>query len=296
MKILEKLTNDLRGYKRLPLKWPIRDIYSFALMAAVVYQEAEEIQSDYKNNYRILVQDLPECKGQCLVLFNDKKQIQNISIRGTHNLGNAIKDGAYLKTKDPKTGLYMHHGFWESAVETYQAILPGLKKEYLTYLTGHSLGGAVAAILHLFLLEDGFRVKQTITFGQPKFTNIEAIHKYRRIPLLRVINEKDFVPLTPPEIVFSDHHGEYCHIGPEVILFDDVYYSYLDHHLAERKPAQNFWENLLKGEAQLEDHFMAHYLAHLQGKMRKSIHVHYKKRETHRDKKNKSKVQSNFTD
>jgi thioesterase domain-containing protein len=55
-----------------------------------------------------------------------------------------------------------------------------LKPGYKTYVTGHSLGGAVAAILTIYLIEDGVQVERVVTFGQPRFTTTDGIGEFWR--------------------------------------------------------------------------------------------------------------------
>ena len=62
-------------------------------------------------------------------------------------------------------------------------------------MVGHSLGGAVASILAINLDIDGYKVGGVTTFGQPKFTDKVGMEKYKHIPITRVVNEKDVVPL-----------------------------------------------------------------------------------------------------
>ena len=65
----------------------------------------------------------------------------------------------------------MHRGFRTAAEAIYGDVKPRLRPGYTTYLTGHSLGGAVAAILGTYLLDDEVKIGGILTFGQPKFTN-----------------------------------------------------------------------------------------------------------------------------
>mmetsp|Transcript_36294 Transcript_36294/g.58652 ORF Transcript_36294/g.58652 Transcript_36294/m.58652 type:complete len:427 (-) Transcript_36294:87-1367(-) len=73
-------------------------------------------------------------------------------------------------------------------------------KEATWRITGHSLGGAVSALLGAYLVKNGFRkVHQIITFGQPMFTNKKGAEMFNqmRLPLYRVVNEDDLVPTVP---------------------------------------------------------------------------------------------------
>lgn len=250
-------------------------IYEFGIMASDSYKTVQEIVSKYNGKLRVHAKDLKKYQGRYFVLFDDANKNQYISIRGTSNSGNAFEDSKYVKIKDKKTGLYMHKGFWESSTETYNSAIEHLNKEYNTYITGHSLGGAEAAILHLFLHEDGFNVVRTITFGQPKFTNAEGMEKYEDINLLRVVDGMDLVPLVPPTTVVSAVHGRYRHFGPEIVLLDDIYYSFLDKHAGENPAVTSLWKKLIAGETSVKEHFMINYLKRIELKLNKNVMIPY---------------------
>ena len=98
-----------------------------------------------------------------------------------------------------------------------------LQPNYQTRITGHSLGGAVAVILMMFLKEEGYLIEKCITFGQPKVTNRQGVQQCQHLPLLRVINREDTVPLVPPCTALNLLRGGYAHFGPEVQLEPDSY-------------------------------------------------------------------------
>ena len=60
--------------------------------------------------------------------------------------------------EDRKTDIPVHAGFDLAARAIYVDVKPYLKPGYKTYVTGHSLGGAVAAILTIYMIEDGVEV------------------------------------------------------------------------------------------------------------------------------------------
>ncbi|MBP2656004.1 MAG: triacylglycerol lipase [Firmicutes bacterium] len=222
-----------------------------------------------------------ETDGQCILLFDDTNKVQYIVTRGSSNLENWIKDAEYIKTLDDKTGIYMHSGFLESAIEIYDNISSDLNTEYITYLTGHSLGGAITVILHLYLLKDGFTIKQSVTFGQPMITNYAGVCEYRSIPLLRVVNKKDLIPLLPPLTLVSSETGAYRHLGEETILLNSIYYCNLDETSAEEPDVSDYWANLLKGETSIADHYIDDYISTIQAKLTEATEVAYSERENY---------------
>jgi hypothetical protein len=150
-------------------------------------------------------------------------------------------------------------------------MLPHLKPKVKIRLTGHSLGAAISTLLMMYLHNDGFEIEQSINFGQPKVTNKHGVEKYRFLPLTRVVDECDIVPLVPPITLLDSVHGVYAHLGDEIILLGNEYYHYLQEHNAERKSTGSFWRNI--GHESVKDHFIANYISNISGKLDKSTEI-----------------------
>jgi triacylglycerol lipase len=267
----------------LSKKLTAQEILNFANMAKISYSSETDIKKIYGDTYRIVVKDTPKSQGQCVLFFDDTQKVQYIANRGSSNLENFVKDGEYLKTLDDKTGIYIHEGFLASTIETHGYILSELNKEYSTFITGHSLGGAIAVVLHLYLLKDGFNITQSVTFGQPQITNYAGVRKYSSIPLLRIVNKKDLVPLLPPLTLVSIASGAYRHLGEETILLNNGYCCCLDEISAEDPDISDYWANLLKGETRIDDHHIDNYISNLQSKLSGCTEVSYSQREKYLD-------------
>jgi hypothetical protein len=112
------------------------------------------------------------------------------------------------------------------------------------------LGGAIAVILMMFLKEDGYRIEKCITFGQPKITDRKGAEMCHDLPLLRVINHEDIVPLMPPRTVWTQLQGGYHHFGSEIILQHSKGYTYTLPDDLRSYPIGNFWSRLLRAITQ----------------------------------------------
>jgi len=121
---------------------------------------------------------------QYILLQNDKRKVQAIAVRGTANDTNWRVDMDTRAVEDQKAGILMHQGFRDAAMAIYQSVKPRLKPGYTTYLTGHSLGGAVAAILGIYFTDDKIKVAGIYTFGQPKFTDTAGAKAYSKLLIL----------------------------------------------------------------------------------------------------------------
>lgn len=241
----------------------------YAQRAALAYEQDTTIQQQSGRGVRINV-SAPLSSGiKAYVELDDAKRVQWIVVRGTSNLINIRTDVDYNKIVESRLQIPLHKGFAGAALQVYQFAKPLLKTDYETRVTGHSYGGAAGVIVLMLLKEDGFKLGQTMTFGQPKVTNHDGVRKYRTLPLLRFVNDGDPVPLLPPFELFAVlDEGPYQHFGPEVVLEDGPNYRVYPEHQVERQSVLSFWNNLKNLSIQdVPEHFMSTYLTRIQQKL-----------------------------
>jgi hypothetical protein len=158
-----------------------------------------------------------------------------------------------------------------------------MKNGYQTFLVGHSLGGAVAAIVGIYMIEDGYKVDKIYTYGEPRFTTSKGVAQLGFLPLLRVVDENDLIPLVPPGVVNNKQFGPYEQVGPEVILLSGPDYVYLPAHDATELSLGEFWRDL--HVADLKDHKIDNYIRRIEDKITNSRQVAYNSRENYIAKK-----------
>lgn len=246
----------------------------YAKRAAAAYASKSEIIEQFPNT--VLVAST-EADVQYFLERDLEKKQQIISIRGTANLANAREDAEYLESRNPDLGIFVHNGFDADTMQVYTALLPHLNKSEEVILTGHSLGAAISSLLMMYLHEDGFVLGQSINFGQPKVTNKKGAQKYQFLPLLRVVDENDIVPLVPPDDLIDALYGGYEHFGEEVILLEGEFYVYESKHLARQRSVGAFWESL--GDESIPDHFIKNYIQHITPKIKAAQQVPFNDRE-----------------
>ena len=186
--------------------------------------------SNAATDTNVRVVDLPDCR---IVAF-----------RGSKSLRNWITDAEFLRALlvEEANGdrCEVHHGFlaaYESIIGDLTAYLRGqdlgspvaavcdrrpgddtspLQKPI--FITGHSLGGALAILAALELKRQGFAVAQVYTFGQPRVGN-GAFKKMYDAALgaqtFCVVYEEDIVPRIPHLPAFTD---PYRRVATEVFL------------------------------------------------------------------------------
>lgn len=238
---------------------------TYAQRSALVYETDAVIRQNSPAGTTVAILPQTPTGVKAYVEIDDSKKLQWVVVRGTSNLENVKLDVDYNKVVDARLQVPLHKGFADTALQVYQFAKPLLKPGYETRVTGHSLGAAAAAIVLMLLKEDGMTLGPAMTFGQPKVTNRQGVVKYRSLPLLRFVNDKDPVPLLPPlDIASILDEGPFQHFGPEVVLKDGTNYAYFSDHQASRMSVLSFWITL--GNQQAPDHPVVNYIQSLQAK------------------------------
>lgn len=152
-----------------------------------------------------------------------------IAFRGTKDLANWLLD-LDVRKEPLAYGVRVHAGFLAAAERLLPLLLaellpPSLAKEAVPPLriTGHSLGGAVASLVALFLQREGLRVEAVYTFGSPRVGNAAWRAAYSEALgecSYRVIAEGDLVPLVPGLL------DGYRHVGQEILLTPHGIFAY----------------------------------------------------------------------
>ena len=249
-----------------PLNFPLA--LQYAQRAELAYEQDTTITQRSGSNVRVAVSPPVALGVKAYVETDDTARVQWLVVRGTSNLVNIQLDVDYNKILDSRLQIPLHKGFADAAMQVYQFAKPLLNTDYEIRVSGHSLGGAAAVIVLMLLKEDGYKLGQAMTFGQPKVTNRDGARKYGALPLLRFVNAKDPVPLLPPFEIFAVlDEGPYRHFGPEVVLEEGAAYRYYPDPQAGRLSVLSFWNNLKNVSVNdLPEHFMSTYLARIQQK------------------------------
>ncbi len=256
-------------------KIDFEEVKWYAARAKAAYDTDKKIRLAFPDTVRVTSVD--NTRVQYFLEKNTSKGLQVVTVRGTDNLKNFAEDADYIPSKNPRLDIYVHRGFDNDASKLYADLLPHLDKSLEVRVTGHSLGAAISTLLMMYLHEDGFKVGHSINFGQPKVTNKEGAEHYQFLPLTRVVDENDLVPLVPPVTLLDSVHGIYEHFGEEVVLLNGKYYVYMTRHNATRRSVDDFWKQL--GDESVKEHFMDNYLHNINTKLKSAIQVSWENRE-----------------
>lgn len=209
----------------------------FAARASAAYQPADLIAGTLHNTSRI--GQIPDL-GLQYVLEQDHRALhQTVSLRGTANKPNVWQDLDISLVQDDRLGIPLHHGFRQDARAIYEDLAPHLCPDLPLRITGHSLGGAIGAILAGYCHHGGFDLTRVVTFGQPKF-GAAPLPDAVTTCTTRVLHAHDPVPMVPAQIT----HHDYLHSSEELILHHNHPPSYHNAHDATRLSLHRFWHEL----------------------------------------------------
>lgn len=152
-----------------------------------------------------------------------------VAIRGTRILHatDILIDLDVRKAASSLSGSPMkfHRGFYLEITKNLQPITVAIRShggpEVPVYVVGHSLGGAMSAIMyavagktfdtfyaHETLGVPNIPVHSSFTFGMPRYGNAEAL---RLATPFHVYNDRDAIPTVPPQWCgFANAADEYC--------------------------------------------------------------------------------------
>jgi hypothetical protein len=265
---------DSLGSTITPAAINFNELTDYGRRAKAVYGPETQINAAYPKTVRIA--EPGTSKVRYFLERDEKARLQYLTIRGTANKLNLKEDMEAAVRIDPASGLPVHRGFDADARAVYNDVKPHLRTDYKTRIAGHSLGGAVASLVAIHAIADGYKVERIVTFGQPRFTTQEGAARLGSLPLTRVVDENDIIPMLPPG-GGNKAQGHYDQVGPEVILLEGPRYVYLPGPAAERLAVGELWRNA--GMADLEDHKMDNYLKRLGEKSKGAVEVPYNERE-----------------
>ena len=191
-------------------KFDIENARACATASAVAYQDAPTVRSD-KTDTQVVVVELPDA---VIVAF-----------RGTSNLRDWITDAQFwrrtLVEEANGDDCQVHDGFldaYESIIADLSVHLREVVGTRKVFVTGHSLGGALAILAALELKRQKFDIAQVYTFGQPRVGNAAFKRLYEwslGAATFRVVHEEDIVARLPHLPQFTD---PYRHVAVEVLI------------------------------------------------------------------------------
>ena len=191
--------------------------YFFAELSALAYHDGTRVKKEVKKigfkKYKFLEND----GAQCHIIENPTNFI--IAFRGTEptQFSDVKADLLAFKRKS-KTEGKVHMGFKIELRKLWSDISGILekKKQQQIWITGHSLGGAMATICASRLRgEPKGNIKALYTYGSPKVGGKKFVWNLDVIELEhhRFVNNNDIVTKVPLALMMYKHCGDLCYIN-----------------------------------------------------------------------------------
>lgn len=215
----------------------VGNAYWMALLANIVYLKTAE--RDEKPDERRILQQLKQQDAEFISVFGvDKNSAQAaliehkdylcMTFRGTNEISDWLDNIDAFATK--KLFGEFHRGFWNCVDDVWQPLdnrLKELRQARMRplFLTGHSLGGAMASIAAARLIDEDRPFSGVYTFGQPRAMardtartfNMECKSRY-----FRFHNNNDIVTRVPARMMGYSHVGSYYYISEEKMIHPEA--------------------------------------------------------------------------
>ena len=186
-----------------------------------------------------------------------------MAFRGTDEFSDWLDNINAFSTKE----LFgeFHRGFWNSLEDVWQSINERFRSlqeqnKRPIFITGHSLGGAMATIAAAKLIHVDKPFTSVYTFGQPRALSRETAQVFNvecKSRFFRFHNNNDIVTRVPARLMGYSHVGNYLYITEEKEIYREVgfWFKFLDQIDGAVKDVKE------KGFDGIKDHDINEYLS-----------------------------------
>lgn len=182
-----------------------------ALLAQIAYDDKAEAAPKIKKLGYTGHTFFDDNGAQVHVVWNDDDIV--LCFRGTEpDEFSDIKADLNALPDRGQSGGWVHNGFQEEVNKVWDEVTRVLEKHgegRNLYITGHSLGGAMATIAASRLK---LQAKALYTYGSPRVGTRSFVKSFT-VPHYRHVNNNDIVPKVPFAILGYRHHGTLRYIN-----------------------------------------------------------------------------------
>jgi len=183
--------------------------YYFCAISLLAYRDPDKCEKYWDRlGYKSYFYD--QSGAQCYVLENDEHIV--VAFRGTEakELSDIKADMSFIKTWHRGPGK-VHRGFMVEVWKLADHLTPHIfQTEKQVYVTGHSLGGAMATLYGTLCKPKNIPI--LYTYGSPRVGDNEYYRKFN-LPHTRVKNNNDAVTALPPALIGFRHVGNIVYIN-----------------------------------------------------------------------------------
>jgi triacylglycerol lipase len=231
-------------------------LLTFANISAITYEDPKAAKAKFKS-FGFTIVEFFNIDGAQAYLLKDMNGIHVLSFRGTEVTEKSdvladLKAGKNIEACGGK----VHVGFKGEINKVWPAIEKSVAGIDTLYITGHSLGAAMATIAASRVQS---KVTALVTFGSPRVGNAEFVISLT-VTHYRVQNNCDDVTKVPFRLMGFRHHG--------IHKYMNYYGEFRD--LTPWQRVKDMVRSRLKARAKGQkfigvfDHLMANYIAKLE--------------------------------
>jgi len=237
------MTTDLSPLLNLPLRraaYSDRTSWYMARCSELAYTHFEDgqepqLRSDLKELGLEFVKGFARDKTCAFLASNDRFAV--LAFRGTEaNMQNILTD-INIRFHHDRSGAKTATGFSNAyalvakeIADAIDTLDPGLP----LYITGHSLGGALAAIASTRICPSD-RIAACYTYGCPRVGNAEFVNQLWKVPVYRQVHSSDIVPRAPfgfgygqaGDLRYIKHSGTLVEAPNSIVYFFSFVASFL---------------------------------------------------------------------
>jgi len=202
------------GFQFNDTSFNLTNAWWLAEVSTLVYASKDFVRSQFRKAGLPEVKYFENNSTQCYLANNDKFAI--VAFRGSEiwkrkeafdlkEMFAELNTNVDIWLTDWQQGGKVHRGFKQALDEVWPDLLPYIRglhnKGCKIWITGHSLGGALAT-----LFASQYNNAQGVyTFGSPRVGN-KVFKENFEVKIYRFVNNDDIVPWVPPP-------GKYVHVG-----------------------------------------------------------------------------------
>tara|TARA_B100001996_G_C18563061_1_gene555375 strand:+ start:40 stop:924 length:885 start_codon:yes stop_codon:yes gene_type:complete len=214
-----------------------RNISKFCAQLIVRLEYPEKYDNIYPDllNQLISVRDKHKNPIFCVIFKENNNNNLWIIFRGTYTFSEFISDIDYSQVAYLNTKMKVHRGFYKIFMNIRNQIKEQLKNIKIEniFITGHSLGGAIATLLVADIYKE-YPNTYVYCFGSPRvgdksFTNLINSN----CNVYNIVNQSDVVTTIPPSVsanfINKKNLYYYSNSGKQ-ITFDDNWHSLRNNH------------------------------------------------------------------
>ena len=229
-------------------------LLEFAKISAITYDNPKDSKSKFKALGYTIVQFFDVNGAQGYLLKGADSHV--LSFRGTEVTEKSdvladLKAGKNLEASGGK----VHVGFKDELNKLWPAITVSLANIDALYVTGHSLGAAMATIAASRIQT---KVIALVTFGSPRAGNQEFVNSLS-VTHYRVQNNCDDVTKVPFRLMGFRHHGTHKYMNFDGEFRDLTAWQQIKDMVRSRLKARSKGQKFIG----VFDHMMENYIAKL---------------------------------